>query len=290
MRRLTALLILCAAVSASAEDHDAQADGLRHGITLEHELFVGGFVPGAVLRPEGDAVIKDVPNANSQTGLELNLGLGPLSVDFRPFMRTVANKNGPKVVGLHYEIMLTPFACTVPKEGKWDVPWRQPCLQFGYAHISEHNQDDGTNGWAYTNALLLRLRLRSSNEGRGSIWLWAEYVPSSGMTPFALTPVTEAPASHFESRLWLVGTDSTLRVGKGGTFTSKAELRSSREGPASIGDTTRFLQDIDIGLSGKKAFTIQVGAEIGMEYNLRKAVEFGRSAFHFAVVLALPMS
>ena len=266
----------------------ASAEGFDHSVELMHGRIIG-YVPGAVVRPSGDTSVKDISGAESITALDLRLAIGKLDVAFQPFMLTVPDKNGPKVVGLHYEVLVVPFACPKPKEAEWDVPWKAPCVAIGYAHRSEHNQDDSTFGWTYANSVIAKIRVRSGHEGKTWTWLWAQWVPSSEETPFALTEKTDTVSSRLEKRLWVAGSSSRLVIGEKGLLTGEAEIRGSSAGVASFGKRIGYSHALDVSYAENASFTFRVGLEAGMEYNFRKQEELGTSAFKLMVLVALPL-
>jgi hypothetical protein len=293
MRPIVFVAVFAVASQARAEQ---VGDTISHQLTIEYSKLVGGYRPGAVVRPNGETPVSEVPPASDRFELGLRLGVGRLSADLRPFMLTVPDRNGPNVVGLHYELLVAPFACENPKgEGAWDRFWRKPCVEIGYAHRSEHNQDDGTYGWTYVNGLLVRLRLRSGDEGKSALWLWGIWMPASAETPFALTAETDTVSGNLENRLWSAGLTGNFRLGDAGKVYGNMELRSSSHGLASFGVIARYLYDLEIGGAVRDdgarsglSVPFRVGGEIGLERNLRKADEMGDGALRFALILALP--
>lgn len=290
------MVLVYALIVASQAQADEVGDTISHQLTIEYSKSVGGYRPGAVVRPNGETPVAEVPSASDRFEFGLRLGVGRLSADLRPFMLTVPDRNGPNVVGLPYELLVAPFACENPAgEGTWDEFWRKPCVEIGYAHRSEHNQDDGTYGWTYTNGLLVRLRLRSGDTGRSALWLWGLWMPVSAETPFALTIETNTLSGRLENRLWSAGLTGNFRLGDAGKVNGNMELRSSSKGFASFGMIVRYLYDIEIGrprrdssLEPGLSVPLRVGAEIGWERNLRKTDEMGDGAPRFALILALP--
>ncbi len=276
----------------------ADGGGVSHEITITYEKFAGGYVPGAVVRPRGETLVKDIPNAESIMEMDLRLGLGAFSVGFRPFMLDAPGHTGPAVIGSAYELLITPVRCQETQETAFDAPWRRPCLALGFAHRSEHNADDGTYGSTYVNSLALRLRLLTGGHGRSFLWLFGQYAPDSLESPFALTRSTEITAGELEKRVWSVGGFWAAAIGDSGSFTGNAELRAGDHGPAAVGALLRYRhffvlkladESSDSALSSLGAMRLFIGAELGADLNLRKTDRLGLYSIRFGLVAGLPI-
>ncbi|OGL73598.1 hypothetical protein A3C96_00270 [Candidatus Uhrbacteria bacterium RIFCSPHIGHO2_02_FULL_60_10] len=290
----------CAVVSLALPGWAAA--GVESRMSSTYVKPVGGFIPAAIVRPQGDTPVRNLPAAESVVEVDLGLKLAPLEIDTRPFMVTTSGHAGPSVVGLHYDIMLAPFACAMKPELSFDRPWAHPCLALGYAHRSEHNTDDGTYGSTYTNALAVRARLLTADRGRTAVWLRGELVVDGLETPFVLTSKTDALSGELEKRLWLVGANGTVAVKDIGKFAFDLETRASSRGVAAAELKVRYRYDFAFSVltggtkesdSSEEEKPAVIGVFVGVEgrlgYNFRQTDRLGRSAAVFSLIFGLPL-
>src|SRR5512142_3579838 len=156
MRTLPLFLALFSATAASA------ATSVAPEVSVTFGKDAAGYAPGAVVRPDGDHLVKEVPPATSSVEILLRLRFDRFVAEGEPFMVNVEGKNGPSVVGLRYESRYALFRCREGEPFAFDAPWRDPCIEAGVAHRSAHNADDATYGSVFVNWLLVRVRLASA--------------------------------------------------------------------------------------------------------------------------------
>lgn len=287
MRKMTPLFCavwVCAAAPAGAEETVKRDGGPQFDFAISAAKTAGGYMPALVARPEGDARVKDIPSVSTDYKIDFSLRFQVLSFESRVFGLNSAQKS-PSVVGMHYGLLIAPFRCKEGKEIGFDKPWEGgPCASFGLAHRSAHNLDDGTYNGTVTNDLLLRYRLLGGDGGKTAMRVRAAFSFDDLETPFALTPSTDIPAAELERRKWQGGISYETAVAEDDAFWADAELRASDAGAASFGIAGRYLHRFI-----QTKIPLRFGAELGFDYNLRKADRLGASATRFLLLFDFPL-
>lgn len=285
MRTCVLFLTLFSASVASAATSVAPEASVSFG------KDAAGYAPGAVVRPDGDHLVKEVPPATSSVEILLRLRFDRFVAEGEPFMVNVDGKNGPSVVGLRYESRYAPFRCREGEEFAFDAPWREPCIEAGVAHRSAHNADDATYGSVFANWLLVRMRLASAVHGRYATWVEADWFFSVLDSPFALTPSTAIRAGDLERVAWRASFLQRVKFGDDDEAGLEIAVLASDSGPASGVVRARYDRSFRVVIGREDGgFAIRPALGIRAEYarNFRKEAALGRDVGRLQLYLALP--
>lgn len=285
MRTLMLLMALFSATAASA------ASAVAPEVSVSFGKDAAGYAPGAVVRPDGDRLVKEVPPATSSVEILLRLRFDRFTVEGEPFMVNIEGKNGPSVVGLRYESRYALFRCAEGDRFAFDAPWRDPCVEAGVAHRSAHNADDATFGSTFVNWLLVRMRLASAARGRYGTWIEADWFFSGLESPFALTPSTSIRAGDLERKAWRAAVLQRMRFGDDDEADAEAAVLASDAGPASAAVRARYAHAFRVTIGGEDGgFALRPTLGVRAEYarNFRKEASLGRDVGRLQIVLALP--